>query len=112
MQSAFWFLWPNTTINILPGTQELNIACIRPLGLEDADFGGVTLSTSQEFNKPRDQYTADVLVPEDIALCESVQRGLKSFGYSQGPMMVDPDRTGRGEHAIHHFHRLVQKALS
>jgi len=112
MQSAFWFLWPNTTINILPGTQELNIACIRPIGLEEADFGGVTLSTSLEYNTARDEYTADVLVPEDIALCESVQRGLKSFGYSQGPMIVDPERSGRGEHAIHHFHRLVQQALS
>ncbi|MDJ0613378.1 MAG: aromatic ring-hydroxylating dioxygenase subunit alpha [Rhizobiaceae bacterium] len=112
LQSAFWFLWPNTTINILPGTQELNIACIRPLGLEDSDFGGVTLSTTTDFNKARDKYTAEILVPEDIDLCESVQRGLRSKGYSQGPMIVDPERSGRGEHAIHHFHRLVQKSLS
>jgi len=51
-------------------------------------------------------------MPEDIALSESVQRGLKSKGYTQGPIIVDPERSGRGEHAIHHFHRLVQKALS
>ena len=111
-QSAFWFLWPNTTFNILPGTEELNISSIRPIGLEECDFGGHSLSVSGEFNQPRAEYTADVLVPEDIALCESVQRGLKSKGYSQGPMIVDPNRSGRGEHAIHHFHRLVQKALS
>ena len=112
MNSAFWFLWPNTTFNILPGTEELNISAIRPVGLEVSDFDGHSLRTSDELNEPRAKYTADVLVPEDIALCESVQRGLKSKGYSQGPMIVDPDRTGRGEHAIHHFHRLVQKALA
>ena len=112
MQSAFWFLWPNTTFNTLPGSEELNISAIRPIGLEESDFGGHSLSVTGEYNKERAEYTADVLVPEDISLCESVQRGLKSKGYSQGPMIVDPNRTGRGEHAIHHFHRLVQKALS
>jgi len=111
MQSAFWYLWPNTTFNILPGTEEMNISTIRPIGLEEADFGGHSLSVTGTYNEERAKYTADVLVPEDIGLCESVQRGLKS-GYSQGPMIVDPERSGRGEHAIHHFHRLVQKALS
>ncbi|MGI9353138.1 MAG: aromatic ring-hydroxylating oxygenase subunit alpha [Rhizobiaceae bacterium] len=112
LQSAFWFLWPNTTFNTLPGSEELNISTVRPIGLEQSDFGGHSLSVTGKYNKERADYTADVLVPEDINLCESVQRGLKSKGYSQGPMIVDPDRSGRGEHAIHHFHRLVQKALS
>ena len=112
MGSAFWFLWPNTTFNTLPGKQELNISAIRPLGLEDSDFGGHSLSVDEQQDVGRADYTADVLVPEDISLCESVQRGLKSKGYSQGPMIVDPQRSGRGEHAIHHFHRLVQEALT
>ncbi|MFT6696943.1 MAG: phenylpropionate dioxygenase-like ring-hydroxylating dioxygenase large terminal subunit [Paracoccaceae bacterium] len=111
MQSAFWFLWPNTTINILPGSEELNFASIRPTGVETCAFEGHTLTTGGEVSEERATYTADVLVPEDIALCESVQRGLHSKGYSQGPMIVDADRSGRGEQAIHHFHRLVQKAL-
>jgi len=112
MQSAFWFLWPNTTFNILPGTEELNISSVRPLGLDETDFGGHSISVSGNRFKGRADYASDVLVPEDVALCESVQRGLHSKGYSQGPMIVDPDRSGRGEHAIHHFHRLVQEALS
>ena len=112
MQSAFWFLWPNTTFNILPGTEELNISAVRPLGLDETDFGGHSISVSGSRFKGRADYASDVLVPEDVALCESVQRGLHSKGYSQGPMIVDPDRSGRGEHAIHHFHRLVQDALS
>ncbi|MDE2790945.1 MAG: aromatic ring-hydroxylating dioxygenase subunit alpha [Paracoccaceae bacterium] len=110
-QSAFWFLWPNTTFNVLPGSGEINISAIRPTGLETTSFEGYTLSSEEEFDEARAEYTANVLVPEDIDLCESVQRGLKSRGYSQGPMIVDPERSGRGEHAIHHFHRLVQQAL-
>ena len=111
MQSAFWYLWPNTTFNVLPGAEEMNIGAIRPIGLNETDFGGYNLSVSGTFDARRADYTANVLVPEDIALCESVQRGLKSKGYSQGPMIVDAQRSGRGEHAIHHFHRLVQQAL-
>lgn len=111
-QSAFWFLWPNTTINVLPGAEELNFASIRPTGPESCSFEGHTMSATGAFHAEREKYTADVLVPEDIALCESVQRGLHSKGYTQGPMIVDPDRTGRGEHAVHHFHRLVQKAMT
>lgn len=111
MQSMFWYLWPNTTINILPGQEGMNISAIRPVSLEESDFTGHTLSVDSPINDERASYSADVLIPEDISLCESVQRGLKSKGYSQGPMIVDPARTGRGEHAIHHFHRLVQQAL-
>ena len=81
-------------------------------GLDETDFGGHSISVSGNRFKGRADYASDVLVPEDVGLCESVQRGLHSKGYSQGPMIVDPDRSGRGEHAIHHFHRLVQDALS
>ncbi len=112
MMSGFWFLWPNTTFNILPGSEELAIAVIRPLSLTETDFSGHQLVTGDDLNEARAKYTADVLVPEDIALCESVQRGLQSKGYTQGPMIVDSSRSGRGEHAIHHFHRLVQQSLN
>lgn len=112
MQSSFWYLWPNTTFNVLPGTEELNISAIRPISLGECDFGGHSVSVTGKYNEARSTYTADVLVPEDIALCESVQRGLKSKGYSQGPIVVDDDLSGRGEHALHHFHRLVQQALA
>ena len=111
LKSAFWFLWPNTTINVLPGEEEVNISAIRPLTLDKTEFDGPSMSTNGEFEKTRANYSAEVLVPEDIALCESVQRGLKSKGYSQGPLVIDNEKSGRGEHALHHFHRLVQKTL-
>ena len=71
MNSVFWYLWPNTTINVLPGSEEVNISVIRPVSLGEADFTGPSLSTTGEFDQSRSDYTADVLVPEDISLCES-----------------------------------------
>lgn len=53
-----------------------------------------------------------VLQAEDIALVESVQRGLRSRGYSQGRFVVDGGRTDMTEHAVHHFHALVVAALN
>ena len=110
-ESAFWFLWPNTTFNVLPGPEEINISAIRPTGPNATSFEGVSLAASSRSDEKRADYVSNTLVPEDVALCESVQRGLKSKGYSQGPLMASPERTGRGEHALHHFHRLVEPAL-
>jgi len=56
-------------------------------------------------------YQKDVLQPEDVSLCVSVQRGLKSKGYNQGRFMVDAERTELSEHAVHHFQELVVNAL-
>jgi len=57
------------------------------------------------------KYQKDVLQPEDISLCESVQRGLKSNGYNQGRFVVDADRSELSEHTVHHFQHLVAQAL-
>jgi len=111
MHSVFWYLWPNTTINLMPGAEEINISAIRPLALEKSDFSGQSLTVNGRFDQERENYTIDVLMPEDVSLCESVQRGLKSKGYTQGPIIADAKRSGRSEHAIHHFHRLVQQSL-
>ena len=57
-------------------------------------------------------YQKDVLQPEDIRLCESVQRGLKSKGYNQGRFVVDESRSELSEHAVHHFQSLVPASLA
>ena len=109
--SMFWYLWPNTTFNILPGSNELAVFAIRPIDHEWSDFEGHVLTADGRTNERRTAYTANVLAPEDIALCESVQRGLKSKGYDQGPIMAGAAPTGENEYAIHHFHKLVHEAL-
>ncbi|MDE2913267.1 MAG: aromatic ring-hydroxylating dioxygenase subunit alpha [Paracoccaceae bacterium] len=111
---AGWFLWPNLTIWIYPGEPNVSTLQMIPVGpdrtLEHQDWfvpGG----------KPTPQlldamaYQKDVLQPEDINLCESVQRGLKSLGYNQGRFVVDDRLSELSEHAVHHFQKLVAEAL-
>lgn len=109
--SFFWYLWPNTTFNVLPGSNELGIFIARPVDVGITDFGGHSFAVDGKMNEPRASYAAEVLAPEDISLCESVQRGLRSRSYEQGAFMTDPERPGESEHALHHFHRLVLQAL-
>ena len=99
---------------MFPGPTNITVLHIMPTGpettLEHFDFNTLsdTLSDSEQDAK---RYVDEVLQPEDIALVESVQRGLHSLGYSQGRFMIDKDRTFVSEHGLHHFHSLVLDAL-
>jgi choline monooxygenase len=57
------------------------------------------------------EYLNNVLGPEDVGICESVQRGLASRGYTQGRFIYDPAGGQITEHAVHNFHRLVVETL-
>ncbi len=113
MQSAFWYLWPTTTINILPGRGDVFITNVVPHSLGETAFvnNRFAVGDDPEIAERRD-YAENVLGVEDMELCESVQRGLASKGYDQGRLMVDAARTGEGEHVVHFFHRKVLEALS
>ena len=110
--AAFWYLWPTTSISMFPGSPNLIVLSILPLGHEKTSFSGYqyALDIDQD-DDIRQQYQVDVLSPPDVVLCESVQRGLKSRSYDQGRFMVDSDTSGIAEHAVHQFHRLVLSAL-
>ena len=109
---AFWYLWPTTTINLLPGEPYLLVLSFLPLDHERTSFFGHRYGLSDNSQvDAQDHYMNTVLGPEDAALCESVQKGLKSQSYDQGRFVVDPDLSGIAEHAVHQFHRLVLAAL-
>ncbi|MGB0507081.1 MAG: aromatic ring-hydroxylating oxygenase subunit alpha [Pikeienuella sp.] len=111
---AGFFVWPNFTIWIYPGEPNLSVLQMNPdqpeTCVEYQDWftlgGEVTPQLSDAI-----AYQKDVLQPEDIGLCESVQRGLKSLGYNQGRFIVDEDLTELSEHAVHHFQVMVAEAL-
>ena len=110
--AAFWYLWPNITFNVLPGSPNLSVMTIRPIAVGAASFVGDQLGTDDfDPNDDRMDYLVNTLGPEDQSLCESVQRGLSSRGYDQGRFVVDPEQSGIAEHAVHQFHRLVLEAL-
>jgi len=115
-QSAFaaWWLWPNVTFNTFPGPGNISVLHITPTGPETVhehfDFYFMN-DTPSEQEMQAIRYIDEVLQPEDIGLVESVQRGLNSRGYDQGRFIVDRARSERSEHAVHHFHSLVHRAL-
>lgn len=111
---AAWWLWPNVTFNVFPGSANITVLHIQPTGpettLEHFDFFFAD-ATPTEGERQAIDYVDKVLQPEDIGLVESVQRGLHSRGYTQGRLMVDKDRSYNSEHGLHHFHALVLKQL-
>ncbi|MEV4390587.1 SRPBCC family protein [Nonomuraea sp. NPDC049607] len=81
-----------------------------------ADTGRETWDFSLEAAEPdeseRDsiRYIDEVLQVEDIALVESVQRGMRTPAFTQGKIVYDPDGSGLSEHVVHHFHGLILDA--
>lgn len=112
-RAFFWYLWPTTTINMLPGRGDVMITNVVPQGPGRTAFHNNRFAVGGEPEiAERHDYLQNILGVEDMELCESVQRGLNSRGYDQGRFMVDPARTGEGEHVVHFFHKMVFDALN
>ena len=111
---AGFFVWPNFTIWIYPGEANLSVLQMNPTAptqtLEYQDWFTKGGKLSPQLKEAAD-YQKDVLQPEDIGLCESVQRGLASKAYNQGRFIVDHGKTELSEHAVHHFQSMVVEAL-
>jgi choline monooxygenase len=111
---AGWFLWPNLTIWIYPGEPNISTLQIIPDGFgRTIEYQDWYLPNPEPTRQQRDAmvFQKDVLQPEDVALCESVYRGLQSKGYNQGRFVVDPERSELSEHAVHHFQQLYVEAM-
>jgi phenylpropionate dioxygenase-like ring-hydroxylating dioxygenase large terminal subunit len=111
-RTLWWWLWPTTTFNVMPGSAELSVFSFLPTAVDS------TLQWGQRFGVPgdvadeaRERYRNGALTDEDVALVESVQRGLHSRGYSAGRFVDDSEGREISERATHHFHRLVAQAL-
>ena len=109
--AAFWYLWPTTSIWLVPGSANLYVLAMMPGGHDSTRFSGHRYALEAGRDEARSVYLNAVLGPEDQGLCESVQRGLRSRSYDRGRFMVDPGRSGTAEHGVHRFHRLVMEAL-
>ncbi|MEW9527584.1 SRPBCC family protein [Microbispora sp. NPDC049125] len=112
-EHAVWWLWPNTCLLRYPGRGNFMVLQIIPDGPERTreiwDFYFETAEPSEaELDGIR--YIDEVLQVEDIALVESVQRGMRTPAFTQGKIVYDPDGSGLSEHALHHFHGLVLDA--
>lgn len=109
-----WTLWPNTCMLSLPGCNNLFVLrmgengpgrCLEHVDLlTDADHGSSVLESLEALFA--EQFNA-----EDIAIVESVHRGLNSLGYDQGRYVVDDNESWYSESGLHRFHRLLLQAL-
>ena len=110
---AVWYLWPNTALMRYPGRGNFMVWRFYPIGPEETyetfDFFFET-ATPNQAEIEAIKYIDEVLQPEDIALVESVQRGIQTPAFTQGRYLVDPERSGMSEHGLHHFHGLLLAA--
>ena len=105
--ALYYWVYPNFMINYYDGVMDTNL--VVPLGIDKTevvfDFYFTDVS---EVARKRNTASIDVgqkIQNEDVAICESVQRGLKSRAYRAGRLSV---RREGGEHL---FHRLLHSDL-
>ena len=109
------YLWPNLTLWIMPGSGNIAPLYMVPTGPEtcrevmDYYFMDPTPTAAEAESMA---YLRDVLQPEDIGLCERVQKGLRSRSYTAGRLVVDETRTGISEHGVHHFQQLYHRNMA
>jgi phenylpropionate dioxygenase-like ring-hydroxylating dioxygenase large terminal subunit len=93
-RGQFHFLWPNITINVMPGQPNLSIGPVVPLAAERTgrfldyfvgrDVDDAWIADMLEFD--------DQVGAEDTALVERVQQGLRSGGLEHGRLLLESER--------------------
>ena len=109
-----WWLWPNLCMLSLPGSEHLIVLRMAPDGpdrcRERADIYAPAGGLPKNFAVIRRLF-AEMFNREDVAIVESVQRGMSSLGYDQSRYVVDRNDDWYSESGLHRFHRQILKAL-
>lgn len=102
--ALYYWLWPNTMLNILPGRLQTNT--VVPLGVDRCRvvFDSYYADAGDAARRDADLAFSDEVQHEDIGICEDVQRGMASGSYVPG--RLNPLR----ETGVHHFHELLRDA--
>jgi phenylpropionate dioxygenase-like ring-hydroxylating dioxygenase large terminal subunit len=107
-EGFYAYLWPNFTINIYPGPGNVSLNLFVPvdenrtLAVYDYCFAAaVSDEQVHDFVKFIDQ-----VQEEDIVLCESVQRGLRSGFFERGTLVLSREK------ALRHFQKLVYRHIA
>lgn len=107
-QAFYLWIYPNFMINAYSGVMDTNL--VLPLGVDqcavifDYYFADIGAAAAQQH---RDSIAVSEKVQdEDMAICDSVQRGLASRAYVAGRLSV---RREAGEHL---FHRLLYRDMT
>jgi phenylpropionate dioxygenase-like ring-hydroxylating dioxygenase large terminal subunit len=107
-RGQFHFLWPNITINIMPGQPNVSIGPVVPLAAERTGrFLDYFVGSDVE-----DAWIADLLEfdnqvgAEDKVLVERVQKGVRSGAIEHGRLLLESERL------MAHFQSQVVEALA
>ncbi|TAN04816.1 MAG: aromatic ring-hydroxylating dioxygenase subunit alpha [Rhodanobacteraceae bacterium] len=105
-EALYWFVWPNTLLNVLPDRMQANR--VMPLAPGRCrvtfDYFYPPDTADLESRHASDHAFSDLVQRQDVEMCEIVQRGLESGSYVAG--RLNPKR----ENGVHHFHELLREA--
>jgi choline monooxygenase len=109
-QAQYYWIFPNVMLNVYLGQLQTNV--VRPLGPDACEVVFEWFSVTP----PADPVTdaawtklvafSDEIQDEDIAICEQVQKNLRSRAYDRGRY------SAAREVGVHHFHGLLHEFLS
>jgi choline monooxygenase len=109
-QGTAFYLWvyPNFMINAYSGVMDTNL--VLPLGVDKCavifDYFFADISSAAQQHHKESIAVSEKVQDEDMAICDSVQRGLSSRAYVAGRLSV---RREAGEHL---FHRLLHADMT
>jgi phenylpropionate dioxygenase-like ring-hydroxylating dioxygenase large terminal subunit len=107
-ESFYVFVWPNFALNVYPGPGNVSVNVYEPVGPHRTLARYHYYFSDAVSDDELREFVAfiDQVQREDIVLCESVQRGLRSGFYEQGRLIRER------EDGLRHFQRLVRRALA
>lgn len=107
-RALYLWVYPNFMINAYEGVMDTNV--VLPMGVEKCavifDYYFAEVSKKAAKHNLASIKVSEKVQDEDMALCDSVQRGLASRAYVAGRLSV---RREAGEHL---FHRLLHRDLT
>ena len=108
-----YFLWPSTAIQIYPGGL-VNTYHWRPLAVDDVRVHRGWYSKDGEIDDTLQKVInldRDTTFAEDLELVKNVQRGLRSMGYTPGPLILDPAGGIDNEFSVAALHRWLRESV-
>jgi phenylpropionate dioxygenase-like ring-hydroxylating dioxygenase large terminal subunit len=107
-RAYYYWIYPNVMINCYGGAMDTNLVIPRGVDRTDVvfDFYFADVSDAAHTGNLASIDVSERIQDEDVAICVSVQRGLRSRAYNAGRLSV---RREAGEHL---FHRLLHADLT
>ena len=111
--ARFNFLFPNLYVSVWPGSEGFSTTEVQPLGPHRTRtrFRRFFKRRVSDVERNESRAFSRAVIDEDIALCESVQRGLDRRLGEQRLVIGTASEEGADESCIAHFHALLREKL-